>query len=909
MSAWKSALTGLAAAAFFSILYPIGLFGPLEERIYDMFLRFRQNRQRIGNVVFLDVDDAAIAYNGLFPWPRSVTANGLLRLKEYGPAAVIFDIEYIDRGPQGVDTVYLNQGLSADFNRSFQEINSYVLDLFSAVHTGRVSPGETKRFATELSQLILEEQNTLFARAQGIARDNDEYLAQASALFGKSWSTLNLRYDELTGEQAERRSMAEELFSYPVKAAPDAHTGAFVDILPALPSFSRAAQGAGFTNVFIDEDGVRRRIYLAQNIKDHWYLQLAFSPLITYLGKPEIELYPRKLIIRDAKIPGDGTETVKDIEIPLDTRGRMMLDWPPTDYLNSYTHISFADFSLLEECETQIGEYARALSSSGISFFAQFDSSLNDVPVLLYRTGENLDAAMELKAAALAEKSEEAFDEYVRLRRENRRLLRTLEDLEISTRMAELSLSVQAQNPENSQVIEEEANYIITLTDYIKLSLDQYEETEARIKNALENKFCILGRVDTGTTDMGVNPFWGEYVNVGTHAVVLDTILSESFITPLSPLWSILLTLIVVPLFFFLSFALTPALRTALGFAAALLIAAVSILLFRYSGIFLGPLGPVLAMVIAVIAREILSYAGSEREKRFYRKAFATYTSEAVADQIARNPELLQLGGSKRQMSAIFTDIRGFSTISERLSPEDLVRLLNKYLTVMSDAVLEELGTIDKYEGDAIIAFFGAPLEQPDHALRACISAINMKRIEAELNKTIIAENLSPAPLLTRFGINTGDMVAGNMGTEKKMNYTIMGDAVNLAARLEGVNKQYGTWILASDATIRETEGRILTRRLDKVRVVGKSEPVQLYEILETTDNAGPEQTEKVTAFHQALDLFEQREWQKAREGFRQILARTPGDGPSAIYIKRCDEYLINPPGDKWEGVFNLTEK
>jgi adenylate cyclase len=348
--------------------------------------------------------------------------------------------------------------------------------------------------------------------------------------------------------------------------------------------------------------------------------------------------------------------------------------------------------------------------------------------------------------------------------------------------------------------------------------------------------------------------------------------------------------------------------RTSSGFVVTILAAVGSVLLLRYTGVFFNPLSTIFAMVTAIILREIISYAGSEREKQFIRKAFSTYVSDDVVKEIIADPSRLQLGGTKRHMTAIFTDVQGFSTISEKLDPESLVSLLNRYLTFMSDAILEEQGTIDKYEGDAIIAFFGAPMPLPDHALRACESAISMRRIEVDLNKKIMEEKLSPSPLLTRIGINTGDMVAGNMGTGNKMNYTIMGNAVNLAARLEGVNKQYGTWILASDDTVRETEGRILTRRLDRVRVVGINEPVRLHELLEMSDMATPEQQKLVKIFHEALDYFENRKWKEALRGFEEANSIENG-GPSAVYLKRCKTYSEYPPPDEWDGVTNMTEK
>jgi class 3 adenylate cyclase len=314
-------------------------------------------------------------------------------------------------------------------------------------------------------------------------------------------------------------------------------------------------------------------------------------------------------------------------------------------------------------------------------------------------------------------------------------------------------------------------------------------------------------------------------------------------------------------------------------------------------------------MTAAVIVRETIAFVGSENEKQFIRKAFSTYVSGDVVKELIADPSRLHLGGTKRHMTALFTDIQKFSGISEQLDPEDLVSLLNRYLTAMSDVIHNEKGTIDKYEGDAIIAFFGAPLEIPDHALRACVSAIAMKRIEHELNKTIGEQNLSPAPLLTRIGITTGNMVAGNMGTENKMNYTIMGNTVNLAARLEGVNKQYGTWILASEDTIRETGDRLLARKLDRVRVVGIKEPVRLYELLETLENALPRQKRLVESFHQALDCFENRNWNQAAQGFKEVLSIVNDDPPAKKYLDRCVNCLTNPPPDTWDGVYTLTEK
>jgi class 3 adenylate cyclase len=291
------------------------------------------------------------------------------------------------------------------------------------------------------------------------------------------------------------------------------------------------------------------------------------------------------------------------------------------------------------------------------------------------------------------------------------------------------------------------------------------------------------------------------------------------------------------------------------------------------------------------------------------RTAFSTYLSEDVVEEIISDPARLQLGGINRHMTALFSDIKGFTSIAEKLTPSHLVDLLNHYLSTMSDVILEEKGTIDKYQGDAIVSFFGAPLELDDHALRACTAGIVMRRMETEINKYVLEKGISPSPLLTRIGINTGEMVVGNMGTQKKMNYTIISNAVNLASRLEGVNKVYGTWILAADSTIQETKGKLLTRRLDFVKVVGINEAVRIHEILELKSDASDALFELVYLFHKAMDMFEARNWKDAELAFSEVLKLYPNDGPSAVYVDRCRQYTENPPAAEWDGSLNLTEK
>ncbi|NNM67702.1 MAG: CHASE2 domain-containing protein, partial [Spirochaetales bacterium] len=463
--------------------------------------------------------------------------------------------------------------------------------------------------------------------------------------------------------------------------------------------------------------------------------------------------------------------------------------------------------------------------------------------------------------------------------------------------------------------LSQKRDYEETRTDAVKIFGDtaaifkQIQELRASLKKELAGSFCIIGDTATSTTDIGVNPFQSRYMNVGTHAAVVNTILSGQFLRELPWIFPLVAGALLAFLLAFVIRSLRPAQALITGFATVLIMLAVSILSFTTTGLFIPVFGPILIVLTTFIGVAMLQFLTAEQEKSFYRTAFGHYLSADVIDELVNNPDKLKLGGEKKTISAIFTDVQGFSSISEVLDPGDLVKLLNIYLTTMSDLVLDLSGTIDKYEGDAIIAFFGAPLDLADHAQRACLAGVRMKRAEKELNVRFREEKLSPHPLLTRIGINTGEMIVGNMGTLKKMDYTIMGNAVNLASRLEGVNKQYGTWVLTSEASYKMSGDLLLARRLDKVRVVGISNPVRLYELIEEKSLATPGQIQMVEAFHTGLESFEAKDWAKAETLFQEVLRLAPNDGPSQFFSRRCAEFKKKPPVENWDGVFNLTTK
>jgi adenylate cyclase len=300
-----------------------------------------------------------------------------------------------------------------------------------------------------------------------------------------------------------------------------------------------------------------------------------------------------------------------------------------------------------------------------------------------------------------------------------------------------------------------------------------------------------------------------------------------------------------------------------------------------------------------------------EKEKRRVRHAFGQYLSPQVVRRLLVNPKLLE--PRKTEITVMFSDIRGFAAISEKLDAQELAVFLNAYLSDMTRIVFDAQGTLDKYIGDAVMAFWGAPHEQADHAIRACDASLRMIGRVRKLQATWEAEGKPELDI--GIGLNSGVASVGNMGSVLRYGYTAMGDAVNLSSRLEGLNKEYGTHILVNGSTYAAAKnGGFLFRELDLIRVKGKFQPVTVYELCgklsELQHDPGfTEMQERFEKFTIARCLYRQRKWLEAQQMFQAILNRWPDEGPSRTYWKRCHEYLIEEPPAGWDGVFTVLHK
>jgi adenylate cyclase len=436
------------------------------------------------------------------------------------------------------------------------------------------------------------------------------------------------------------------------------------------------------------------------------------------------------------------------------------------------------------------------------------------------------------------------------------------------------------------------------------------------------DKLVYVGASATGIGDLRSTPFGTlDFPGVEIHANIADNLLHNRFLrrgaiqvfTDAGMIF-----LFGVPLGIWLALARPRWLALAL-----LLLVPFGVLVQRafQAGWWLNATAPALfTLVPNVVLVAIYRVLVEEREKRKVRSAFQQYLSSEVIERLLENPALVE--PRRTEITVLFSDIRDFTSISERLDPQDLAVFMNHYLTQMTRIIFDHQGTLDKYIGDAVMAFWGAPSEEPRHAELACCAALEMKSRLAELQKQWRAEG--KPPIRIGLGLSTGFASVGNMGSALRYGYTAMGDTVNLASRLEGLNKEYGTTILLSEFTAAAVpQGRFLLRELDLIRVKGKHQPVTVYELLAAAGDGIqpreaavsdvqsqiPDLKELVAQFAAACALYRQRRWAEAKAAFESVLTRWPDDGPARVFVRRCEYYLEAPPPADWDGVYEMRHK
>ncbi len=429
-----------------------------------------------------------------------------------------------------------------------------------------------------------------------------------------------------------------------------------------------------------------------------------------------------------------------------------------------------------------------------------------------------------------------------------------------------------------------------------------------------EDKDLFTVPIGEGRID-GDNQMYG----VEIHANVIQSILDSNQILR-QPRWQVSMIVIGLCLFSFSLTAGIKAIRTKYGLLLEILGAAVlfgqlmiiywlGLKLFNERNVLMDMTAPFLAVLASYVGSSIYNYVSERRARLMIKTMFSQYVNPSVVDELLENPEKLRLGGERKELTVFFSDIEQFTSISEKLAPEDLVSVLNEYLNVMTSLIFANDGTLDKYEGDAIMAFWGAPLPQADHAFLACRSAVRMQ--ESIDGLTRLWEGEGKPILRTRIGINTAEVIVGNLGGVNRFDYTVVGDGVNLGSRLENANKEYRTRIIIGENTYAKVGDRVIVRELDLLVAAGKTEPIRIYELLgiRGETNEPGRLREFLGRYDEGLMLYRKREWDKAIAKFRQALESKPNDYPTTMYISRSEAFRATPPPAGWRGEFAMGKK
>jgi len=422
------------------------------------------------------------------------------------------------------------------------------------------------------------------------------------------------------------------------------------------------------------------------------------------------------------------------------------------------------------------------------------------------------------------------------------------------------------------------------------------------------DKVVLVGATAVGTHDLRSSPFSPVHAGTEINATVIDNIVTGRFLD--RPEWWKVFDLLAIILLASLVAIVVTRTRAVAGLLSGAALFGGYVLLagwlFSRHGVWLSMVYPLLALGLNYTGLTAYRYLTEERERRRMKAMFGQYVAPAVVEELLEDPGRLKLGGEEKVLTVLFSDLEGFTSQCERCTPREMVGILGDYYERMTEQVFAHGGTLKEYVGDELMAFFGAPIDQPDHAARACAAALAMRERRLALNTEWAATGRPP--LRARTGINSGPMLVGNLGSRYRFAYGVLGDQVNLGSRLEGLNRVYGTDILVGESTALLVQPSFLLRELDVVRVKGKQQAVRVYELLASAGAPlPPARQNAVELYAAALEAYRQQRWDEALALFEQALAIRPDDGPSRTMANRCRTYRKTPPAEPWDGAFEQT--
>ena len=922
----------IGAAISLAVAGAFGARAPLaqkaENAALDAAFRLRPPIRESDRIVLVDMDDGTFR-DLRWPLPREYFAQAILALDRLGARRIALDVEFKMAVPRpGEFDEETGESVLTPSDRALRFAIAASGKVLLAYHfelTDPLSPPVRERFARVLELLArnFAAEPGEVARAAGLSEQEleDEMVAlrHEAALElvngflaerpGASFAEVRARflpgYDsrlhraELKrlqyayGHARARRRLAEISPFVRVEGLPDRLVPVH-GVVPPAWAFLEAARGAGLVNAAPDSDGTMRRpwTHLVHGARAYPYLGLESALHLLSDGKGPVEatLRPRELTLRC----GDWA-----FSLPLDEEGRLLVNWAGNRHRRR-------------------GRDARELPFAHVPFLL----------VLSYYEAryESLDATVRRTLAQLDDAARASLggDEYLRLSDRLRTALAGREDLApqearaIEARMDEIRRGIIREFEAeigrieaslagiSSPRIRERSEQALAGWRAQVAGLKDADVLEKKLRPLIEGRVCLIGSASTASGDLHPTPLGESTPGMDVLANVANMVLTRQALGRVSRGVEFAYVLGAgVAATLAVTYGSSVASAAALGGLAALI---VGLGAFALTGtaLVLPMAGPLSAAAFAFAGTTAYKELVAQRSRRKLQRELEKNTSAELVTILLEHPELLARP-RKMEGTFFFSDIRSFTSISERMAPEVLVPFVNRYLDRMTRALKGRKAYVDKYLGDGIMALFGIPVPSPQHAEEACRAALECRALLGPLNEELAREGLPR--ISSRIGIHSGEAIAGYVGAADRSDYTVLGDAVNLAARLEGVNKEYGTSILISEATRERSGGRFRTRDLGRVRVVGKREAVAIYELLAEAGEPLPFDETALIEYEAALALFRARRWSEALEGFRRALARMPEDGPSRFYAERAGLFRSTPPPEDWDGVFDLTSK
>jgi len=878
-----AAALGLAGASVILLVHFAGGFEHVELDTLDLRFRHCCTAEPAPEVVHIDIDDGSLDAVGRWPWPRERLAEAVGLLHECGARDIALDI--ILPEPQKVryvseaTEVYDAPGAAVVHEAPPVPVFDDAL-LADAIRTA----GATVPMHIDLDAPRPSQKPALLPAEASLA----EYIASAPP---RDREVLRKTYLRLRAQRALRPFALDTTDG-------GAPSGAMV---PPLVTFAAAAGGTGFVTVQPDLDGTVRRIPLLTRAGGGVYPQFALALAVRELGRRhdgcEITAEKGRLTLRG----GDGFRR----GIPLDDSHNLLITWAPEPKAPP-RHLSAAGVLRAARLRNDVerrGRLARvtqlalaqklnqtdllALFAEADALYAQRVSSRRARYMAALYDPANIPPEPVDLAGAEAE-VEARIDELV-------------------AEMREFYLSQPPEDPAARKVFDElkvldkrlDALGTLNARDE-QLIADEL----ARLRRHVEGKVCLIGSTATGAADFVPTPMNPRTPGVVVHANVFNTIISGQFVRAAHPGVGVAIILAAGA-----AVALVTALARVWLAAVATVLLAAAHTLFSFAGAFgawhlwlpvAAPLTAMLASFLFVTAYRQLT---EERAKRRIRGMFAHALSPALVDELLADPSLAALGGQRRRITCLFSDIRGFTPLSQRLGPQRTVRLLNQYFDRVTDAVQTRGGGyINKFLGDGIFAFFGAPVLQDDHAARALTAAVEYQRRVAALNDALRGDGTGDVSLAVRIGIATGEAMVGNCGSSTRMDYTAIGDCVNLASRLEASNKFFGTRILVAEEAWRAAGGEAdyLARPLGEVFVTGQSDGVRVWNVLGPRDEASEADAEACESFARAMERLADPDFAGAVAALESMQAAWPDDRSTTVFLDLARACAGFPPGDDW---------